>query len=129
MAAVVAMCIAVAAVAACFLLQKPPFTISVSPSTVTIPRGESENLTISYDPKVPSNLSMSTGISGPGTGVQSGGWISPPFTFSVVASENAALGTYTVTLEVTDMDTGANATITFTVIVAGSEQVVFTSDV
>lgn len=106
-----------AAVAAYFLLQKPSFTVSVSPSSLTIPRGGTENVTISYTPRVPYNLSNSSSISGPGFGVQLGEWISAPFVFSVVVSENAATGTYTVTLEATDMDIGAKATTTFTVIV------------
>lgn len=58
---------------------------------------------------------MNSSVSGPGSGVQFGEWISAPFTFPVVVSENATLGTYTVTLEATDMDTGAKATATFTV--------------
>lgn len=108
----------VAAVAAYFLLQKPSFTISVTPATVTIARGMSENVTFSYNPKVPSNLRTGSSISGPGTGVQLMPVTPPsPFTFTIVVSENAALGTYTVTLEATDGDTGARATTTFTVIV------------
>ena len=115
-AAVVAS-VVVIAVATYFLLQKPSFTISASPSTITIPRGGTENITLSYDPKVPSHLGTSSGVSGPGSGVQLGEWISAPFTFPVVVSENAVLGTYTVTLEATDRDTGAKATTTITVIV------------
>jgi len=100
-----------------FLLQKPSFTISTSPSTLNIARGGTETITINYDPNPPFNMGMNSSVSGPGSGVQFGNWINPPFTFQVVVSENAALGTYTMTLEATDMDTGAKATTTFTVIV------------
>lgn len=113
---VVIVIVIIVVAAAYFLLSRgPSFAISVSPSTVTISRGGTENITLSYNPKPPSNLSMSNNVTGPGPGVQFGEWIDPPFTFPVVVSENAAPGTYTVTLEATDVDTGAKATTTFTV--------------
>lgn len=119
-AAVVAVCIIVVAVVAVyFLLQMPSFTISVSPSTLTVPRGGSENITFSYDPEVPFDLSMSIvpqGIELP-PNVQIGEFVDPPFTFRVIVPENVAPGTYEVTVEATDMNTGAKATTAFTLVV------------
>lgn len=118
--AAVAVAVIVAAAAVYFLvLRRPSFTISVSPSTLTIARGGSDNITFSYDPKVPSNLSMSISPQGMvlPQGTQIGEWVGPPFTFRVIVSENVAPGTYEVRVEGTDMDTGAMATTTFTLIV------------
>lgn len=109
----------VASAAAYFLLtQGPSFTISANPSTLTLQRGGSDNVTLSYNPDVPSNLGMNSSVSGPGPGVQVDGIIDSPFTISVSVSENAALGTYTITLEATDGDTGAVATATVTLTVS-----------
>jgi len=94
--------------------QGGQFSISVSPSSVTIPRGESGNVTVSYSPGVPFNLGMS---SSSGYDKIQLNFSAPPFTYTVVVSGDAVPGSYTVTLEATDTDTGAEATTTFTVVV------------
>jgi len=115
-------CVVAVAVTYFLVPRAPAFTISASPSTITISKGGIENITLSYHPNVPSNLSVSSSVSGSGSGVQFGGWINEPFTFQVVASENALSGTYTITLEAIDVDTGVKATTTLTVIVPETSQ-------
>jgi hypothetical protein len=107
-------CVIVVVAAVLLALRGPSFSISVSPGTLTIPRGGSENVTISYSPEVPQNLS---------TNFETGSaWINvsptdPPFTFTVNVSSNAITGEYTVTVEAIDGNTGARATATFRVVV------------
>jgi len=112
----------VVAAAAYLVLRKPSedgapsFTISVSPNPLTVHRGSSENITVSYSPNVPSNLNM--GSSTGSSEIQVVTVMPPsPFTFTVNVSENAVPDNYIVTMQATDVDTGASTTTTFTVVV------------
>jgi hypothetical protein len=114
-AAVVVVCVVLVAAAAYFALRGPSFSISVSPNILTIPRGENENVTISYAPRVPYNLS--TGFSAGAAGINVSA-TAPPYTFTITVSSDAIPGQYTVTVEAVDQNTGERATTTFTVVVA-----------
>lgn len=112
--AIVVGIIVIAAAAYLFLSRKPSeggapsFTISVSPKSLSVPKGSSGTLTITVSPsEYGSSISTGMTIAGAPQGVRilaenaSVGPTGPnsfSYTFGVV--ENAPLGTYTVTLAV-----------------------------
>lgn len=106
----------VIAVATYFLLQKPSFIISVSPSTVTIPRGSLDNVIITFDPpEIPQNLgtgfiNLPAGVECPARGPK------PPASFWLTLSvgENASPGSYTVGITAEDKDKGLSTSTSFT---------------
>ena len=124
-------CIVVAVVAASFLLLRnpseggvPSFAISVSPKSLSLARGGSENLTINFQPaQLPSNLGHE--VQGLPAGVQYSGTPgsftppSPPTTFVLTfsAADNAATGSYLVTVVCADIDRSLTSSDNFTLTV------------
>jgi len=102
----------------------PSFTISVSPKSLSISRGSSENLTITFQPaQVPSRLGYE--VHGLPEGVQYSGAPgsftppSPPTTFvlTFTVADNAPTGNYSVTVICEDMDRNLTSSDNFALLI------------
>jgi len=94
----------------------PPFGISVSPSTLTAPRGGSGNLTINFQAQVPSRLGYE--VEGLPQGVQYSGapGSSTTFVLTFTVAEDAMVGSYSATVVCTDMDRDLSSSDNFTLV-------------
>ena len=124
--------IVIVAAAAYLVLRKPSteeniapgFTISVSPSTLTIPRGGSDNLTITFQgTQLPENLGVVvyglpqwvqyTGAPGPFAPPQ------PPTTFilTFTVADNVTIGSYPAGVVCEDMSSTLTGSDNFTLVI------------
>lgn len=101
------------------VVEKPTFEISASPSVISIPRGGSDNVVITFDPpEIPRNLG--TGFSGLPEEVECPDrWPQPPasYWFTLSVSENAEPDNYEVAITAENMESGFEAFAPFTLII------------
>lgn len=98
----------------------PSFAISVSPKSLSVPHGGSENPTIIIQPQVPSRLGYEVGGFPAEVQYSGGPILAPPFrtfvlTFTV--AENVQAGSYPATVVCENVDSGLRASDNFTLIV------------